>query len=30
LLAHTAGEFVRSDELEQAAAVLDTLLRTPR
>jgi succinyl-diaminopimelate desuccinylase len=30
LLAHTPGEFVRSDELEQAAAVLDALLRAPR
>jgi succinyl-diaminopimelate desuccinylase len=28
LLAHTAGEFVRSDELRRAADVLDALLRT--
>jgi len=30
LLAHTPGEHVRADQLEQAAAVLDTLLRGDR
>jgi succinyl-diaminopimelate desuccinylase len=28
LLAHTPGEYVRAEELAQAAAVLDTLLRS--